>query len=276
MKHDVAADLELAILAAREAGAIVMKSFRTEQEVTHKSADQPLTQADLAADAALKRILLGNRLDYGWLSEETVDNPDRLQRQYVWIVDPIDGTRSYIAGHPEFAISIGLAENERVLLGVIYNPATDEMYAARRGAGAWRVGGAALNVERAESARALVASRSEIRSGEMEPFAGSFAIIGTGSTAYKMMKVATGDAQAFVSRGPKSEWDVCAGVLIVNEAGGRATDLRGREIPFNQQRTDVYGILATNGVLHGELLDRIAELPAGERLAGWRSHEAER
>ncbi len=274
MTHDVAADLELAILAAHEAGAIVMKSFRTEQQVTHKSPDQPLTEADLAADAALKRILLGDRLDYGWLSEETADNPDRLQRRLVWIVDPIDGTRSYIAGYPEFAISIGLAENERPVLGVVYNPASGEMYAARRGGGAWRVGGDAINVQRAQTARLLVASRSEIGKGELVPFENNFAISGTGSTAYKLMKVATGAAQVFVSRGPKSEWDVCAGVLIVEEAGGRATDLRGRDIRYNQPRTDIYGILATNGVLHSELLDRVAALPAGDRLAAW-THEDE-
>lgn len=274
MTDDVAADLELAILAAREAGAVIMKSFRTEQEVTLKSPDQPLTQADLAADAALKRILLGNRLEYGWLSEETADNPERLKRRFVWIVDPIDGTRSYIAGYPEFAISIGLAENERALLGVVYNPASDEMYAARRGGGAWRVGGGALNVQRS-GARSLVASRSEIRRGELEPFARSFEITGTGSTAYKMMKVAAGAAQVFVSRGPKSEWDVCAGALIVEEAGGRATDLKGRELRYNQERTDIYGILVTNGVLHSELLERVASLPEAERLAGWRFDETQ-
>jgi myo-inositol-1(or 4)-monophosphatase len=252
-----------------------MKSFRTEQEVTLKSPDQPLTQADLAADAALKRILLGNRVDYGWLSEETADNPERLKRRLVWIVDPIDGTRSYIAGYPEFAICIGLADAERAVLGVVYNPATEEMYAARRGGGAWRVGGARLNVQRAEMPRSLVASRSEIRRGELEPFAAHFDIVGTGSTAYKLMKVASGAAHVFVSRGPKSEWDVCAGALIVEEAGGRATDLKGRELHYNQPRTDIYGILATNGVLHSELLDRVATLPPGERLAAWRLDETE-
>ena len=276
MKHDVAADLELAIHAAREAGKVVMRSFRTEQAVTLKSPDQPLTQADLAADAMLKRILLGNRVDYGWLSEETVDSPERLERKHVWIVDPIDGTRSYIAGYPEFAISIGLAENERAIAGVVYNPATGEMYAARQGGGAWRVGGDALNVQRSGSGRVLVASRSEIRKGELEPFESSFEIAGTGSTAYKMMKVADGSAHAFVSRGPKSEWDVCAGVLIVEEAGGRATDLKGREIRYNQKRTEIYGILATNGALHSEMLDRVAELPESERLSGWKSDEVER
>jgi myo-inositol-1(or 4)-monophosphatase len=266
LSYDVAADLDLAILAAREAGRIVMRTFGTDQKVTHKSPNQPLTDADLAADAMLKRLLLANRLTYGWLSEETADNPSRLKRRYVWIVDPIDGTRSYIEGYPEFAISIGLADEGKAVLGVVYNPATDEMYAATRGGGAWRVGGAAINVQRAADARGLIASRSEIRGGELDAFQDAFDISATGSTAYKLTKVATGEAQVFVSRGPKSEWDVCAGALIVEEAGGRATDLAGRDIIYNQEKTSVFGILATNGVLHGEMLDRVAALlPGGSR-----------
>jgi myo-inositol-1(or 4)-monophosphatase len=269
LNHDVAADLDLAILAAREAGRIVMRTFRTDQKVTHKSPDQPLTDADLQADGTIKRLLLGDRLTYGWLSEETADNPSRLKRRYVWIVDPIDGTRSYIEGFAEFAISIGLAEDGVAVLGVVYNPATDEMYAARRGGGAWRVGGAALNVERAVDKRGMIASRSEMRDGELDPFRDDFVIRGVGSTAYKLAKVASGAAEAFVSRGPKSEWDVCAGALIVEEAGGRATDLNGCAIRYNQKDTKVFGILATNGVLHDEMVARVAALPRPERLADW-------
>jgi myo-inositol-1(or 4)-monophosphatase len=269
---DPRADLELAMHAAREAGAIVMRTFRTEQHVTHKSPDQPLTEADLAADAALKRILLSDRLDYGWLSEETVDSAERLQRRFVWIVDPIDGTRSYVAGRPEFAISIGLAENHHAMLGVVFNPALDEMYVGLRGQGAWQVGGGTLKVRGEDGVRGLVASRSEIKGGELDAFADAFEIVPTGSTAYKLAKVAAGAAHAFVSRGPKSEWDVCAGVLIVEEAGGRATDLKGRAIYYNQKHTDIYGILATNSALHTELLDRVAALPLAQRLASWTEH----
>jgi myo-inositol-1(or 4)-monophosphatase len=268
LTHDVVTDLELAILAARDAGEIVMRSFGTKQQVTHKSPDQPLTEADLAADAALKRMLLGNRPDYGWLSEETADNPERMQKRLVWIVDPIDGTRSFINGYPEFAISIGLVENQRPLVGVVYNPATGELYAARRGHGAWRVGGPRLSVQNAASP-ALVASRSEIHDGELQPFQDDFTIQGTGSTAYKMMKIADGTAQVFVSRGPKSEWDVCAGALIVEEAGGQATDLRGHALAYNQPRTSIYGILVTNGALHSQMIDRLAALPPSQRLASW-------
>lgn len=272
MSASVDQDLQLAILAARQAGAVVMRTFRTEQRVTHKSPDQPLTDADLAADATLKQMLLSNRPDYGWLSEETADKPDRLRKRLVWIVDPIDGTRSYIAGRPEFAISIGLVENHRALLGVVYNPATDEMFVAVRGQGARWVNGDALRVRKNDTTRELVASRSEISGGELEPFVQNFEIVPTGSTAYKLAKVAAGAAEAFVSRGPKSEWDVCAGVLLVEEAGGRATDLRGREIIYNQPRTEVFGILATNSDLHGALIDQIASLPVPERLSSWTEH----
>jgi myo-inositol-1(or 4)-monophosphatase len=263
------ADLELAIRAAREAGVIIMQTFRTEQQVTHKSPDQPLTAADLAADAALKRTLLAQRPDYGWLSEETADDAARLQCRRVWIVDPIDGTRSYIAGHAEFAVSIGLADDHEAVVGVVYNPATDEMFAALRGQGAWQVGGGALQVQSATPARIMAASRSEISAGELSTFAASYDIRPVGSTAYKLTKVAQGAAQVFVSRGPKSEWDVCAGVLIVEEAGGRATDLEGRVIRYNQPQTDVHGMLATNGVLHAEMLAAVAELPATNRMREW-------
>jgi myo-inositol-1(or 4)-monophosphatase len=274
LNYDVAADLDLAILAARETGRIIMRSFRTDQKVTHKSPDQPLTEADLAADAMLKRLLLGDRLLYGWLSEETADNPTRLQRDHVWIVDPIDGTSSYIDGYAEFAISIGLAVDHEAVLGVVYNPATDEMYAAQRGRGAWRVGGSSLNVVGPQTgSRVMVASRTEIQNGEFEAFRDDFVITETGSTAYKLLKVATGEADVFVSRGPKSEWDVCAGALIVEEAGGRATDLNGRAIRYNQERTEVFGIMATNGQLHGEMIERVAALPPAQRLSNWENRD---
>jgi len=115
--HD--ADLALAVEAARAAGEVVMRRFGGEQPVTYKGPDQPLTPADLEADDVLRARLLGARPDYGWLSEETADAPDRLGRVRVWIVDPLDGTRSFIAGRPEFAISIALAERGRAVLGAV-------------------------------------------------------------------------------------------------------------------------------------------------------------
>jgi myo-inositol-1(or 4)-monophosphatase len=258
--HGVAADLELALDAARAAGRTVMRYFGTDLVVEHKSPGQPLTEADLAADAQLHEMLLGARPDYGWLSEETRDRPDRLHRPRVWIVDPIDGTRSFIAGRPEFAISIGLVEGGVVVAGVVYNPARDQLFHAIRGAGAFRVrdGGAAervaVSARRIEDQLTMLASRSEIAAGEFDPFRGGWRIEPAGSTAYKLACIASGHGEAFVSRGPKSEWDIVAGVLLVAEPA------------FNRADPYVHGILATNALLHDDLLRKVKAMPVPDRL----------
>jgi myo-inositol-1(or 4)-monophosphatase len=266
------ADVDLAVAAARSAGETVMRYFGRDLVVEHKSPGQPLTEADLAADALIRELLTGARPDYGWLSEETADGPDRLARERVWIVDPIDGTRSFIAGRPEFSISIALAEHGRPVVGVVYNPARDELYSAARGKGAWGVtgGGPARPLRVGTGAvrdqLSMLASRSEIAAGEFDPFRGGWRLEPVGSTAYKLARVAAGVGDAFLSRGPKSEWDICAGVLLVEEAGGRVTDLAAGEPRFNRADPYVHGVVASNVELHRSLLQRIAELPQGTRL----------
>lgn len=266
-----AGELELARTAAREAGAAVMKWFGSDLEVRHKSPGQPLTAADLEADRLLHDRLLADHHAYGWLSEETVDGPDRLERDRVWIVDPIDGTRSFIAGRPEFTISVGLAERGRPVVGVVYNPARDELFSAVAGGGAFVElhGGAAQPLKlggfaTGRTAR-LLASRSEIGAGEFAGFPGGWTVEPAGSTAYKLACVAWGRADAFVSRGPKSEWDVCAGVLLVEEAGGRATDQTGAVPQFNCADPYVHGMIASSVAAHGGLLDAVRAMPERRR-----------
>jgi myo-inositol-1(or 4)-monophosphatase len=256
------AELEVARAAAEEAGRVVMRTFRTQQSVTYKSPDQPQTEADLAADRTLHDALLGAFPQYGWLSEETVDRPDRLARELVWIVDPIDGTRSYLAGKPEFAISIGLALNHEVVLGIVANPATDDLFWATRGGGAYNSRGDKLQVSRTAlpATARLVASRSELKAGDFQDFHDDWQYTPLGSTAYKLARVASGEADVFLSRGPKSEWDVCAGDLIVQEAGGRVTDLRGNTLTYNRADPYVHGTLASNGLLHDPVLRAIKNL----------------
>ena len=254
------ADLRLAIAAAREAGSAVLPFFGEEQAVRFKSPSQPVTEADLAADRILREKLLAERPEYGWLSEETQDSSERLTRRRVWVVDPIDGTRSFIAARPEWGISIGLAIDGEAVLGVIYNAATDELFHAARGRGAWR-GSEPIHTRGAHRDRpTLLASRSEIGRGELEPFRSAYDIVPLGSTAYKMMRVAAGEADAFLSRGPKSEWDLCAAVVIVSEAGGRVTDSEGKRLSFNRPDPSVHGVIATSATAYDELRDHLAQL----------------
>jgi myo-inositol-1(or 4)-monophosphatase len=252
------ADLERAMRAARGAGELALKGWEGDLAVRHKSPDQPVTIVDIAADRLLHEVLLRGRPDDGWLSEESHDSPDRLQRRRVWIVDPIDGTRSYVARRPEFTISIGLADAGEIVLGIVFNPATGELFRAIRGQGAFLddAGGTRrLSVRAMANGRGLLlASRREIRDGEFEPFREDWDIAPLGSTAYKLARIAAGEADGVVSRGPKSEWDIAAGVLLVSEAGGRVTDLDGGRPSFNRPLPLVNGIVAGGGVY-----DRLAE-----------------
>jgi myo-inositol-1(or 4)-monophosphatase len=250
----LAAELELAVRAARGAGEAVMQAFRGEQEVSFKSADQPVTGADLAADRHLRRVLSGERPGYGWLSEETADSPGRLRRERVWVVDPIDGTNSFVEGRAEFAVCVGLVQAGRAVLGVVHNPATGELFHAVAGEGAYRDGvPIRVSDRRPGEAPRMVASRWEIAGGELAAFRG-WRLEPLGSTAYRMCRIAEGRAEAFVSRGPKAEWDVCAPMVIVQEAGGLVTCLDGSPPVFNRPEPSWTGVAASNGALHEELL----------------------
>jgi myo-inositol-1(or 4)-monophosphatase len=262
-----------------------MQWFRSDPEVRHKTPDQPVTQADLAADALLRERLMGARPRDGWLSEETEDDPARLERERVWIVDPIDGTRSFIAGYREFAVSVALTERGRSVVGVLYNPALDEVVWATEGGGTygatdWAGGKAgARRIRMAEPVPGerpmVLASRSEIADGEFEAFRDGWRIESTGSTAWKLAGAATGPAHAYISRGPKHEWDVAAGALIVAEAGGVVSDLDGAELRFNRADPYIHGILAATPALHRELLDLARDLPAPRLRTGRRRAETE-
>lgn len=265
-------DLDLALAATHAAGEAIMRGFRSDQEVRHKGPDQPVTDADLEADRILAERLRGERPDYGWLSEETVDRPDRLERERVWVVDPIDGTGSFIAGYREFAVSVALVEAGAAIVGVVYNPARDEVFWAAKGSGAFRArhwaGGAErarpLVVEDPPPGRTpeLLASRAETAGDELVSFAGEWHVRPVGSTAYKLAGVAAGTGDAFISRGPKSEWDVAAGALLVEEAGGKVSDLRGERLRFNRPDPYVHGVIAAPPGLHARLLEHAEELPS--------------
>lgn len=250
---DLQSDVDLALRAARAAADVIRPAFRAEMEVRYKDPDQPVTDADEEADRVIRELLTGARPEYGWLSEETADSPERLARERLWVVDPIDGTNSFVNGIAEFAVSIGLVERDRAVLGVVCNPATGEVYHATDGGGAW-LNGAPVRVSDRYGTPRLLCSRSELRRGELGGFAESCTMQPLGSTAYKMVKVADGTGDAFVSFGPKHEWDVCGAEVIVREAGGLVTGLDGELFRYNRPNPSWRGVAASNGRVHHAVL----------------------
>ncbi len=188
--------------------------------VDHKAGGDPVTEADRAVDAALRETLL--RPGEGWLSEETADDPARLAAARVWIVDPLDGTREFVAGIPEWCVSVGLVEHGEPVAGGILNPMTGELVLGAQGAGVTRNGETVRLEPRPElRGAAVLASRSEAQRGEWKRFDGApFAVRAVGSVAYKLALVAAGLADATWTLVPKHEWDVAAGVALVLAAGG--------------------------------------------------------
>jgi len=271
-------ELRLAMDAAREAGLRTLVHYEGEYDVHNKrsgvegraegaalrAADyDPITSADLEADACLREILHGTYPEYGWLSEETVDSPERLERSTVWIVDPIDGTKEFVSHLPEWGVSIALVENGEPTVGVIYNPAADELYAAVKGGGTFLNGRRVFCTETAQLADAsLIVSRSEDARGEVTPLRPRLAEVRpVGSVAYKLAVVAAGGADLNVSVQPKNEWDVCAGDLLVREAGGHMVDLDGQVRQYNQRDPLIRGGLAAgNKALTEQMLAAVAEL----------------
>ncbi|ABK45773.1 3'(2'),5'-bisphosphate nucleotidase [Magnetococcus marinus MC-1] len=263
-------ECQLMTQAAQQCHDTIMQHFRLGQtvgegaNVQDKGINNPLTAADLAVDGYLHDTLLTARPDYGWLSEETVDNPSRLKNQRVWVVDPIDGTKEFIAGIPQFAISIGLVDNGQPVAAVVYNPALQEMFSAHLGGGA-QLNGTPIHTSTRTSlqgARCL-ASRSETKRGEWDSFTSELQLTTMGSIAYKLALVAMGRYDMTFTLTPKNEWDFCAGHLLVTEAGGAISHKEGSPFIYNQAQPKTRSVVATNGPLHEPLLNRLRDVPLG-------------
>jgi len=239
-------ELEIALSAAREAGAAVRHYYETGTEAWEKSEDNPLTQADLASDRIIAKHLRGAFPDDGLLSEETVDDLSRVEKPRVWIVDPMDGTKEFTQQIPEFCVSIGLVEDGEPVVGVAYNPAADVAIWASRGGGAFKEGERVRVTDCARIEDAVViASRTEISRDKFEAHAGWFKELRpVGSIAWKLACIAAGDADLNVSFAPKNEWDVCAGDVLVREAGGVYVDFDGAPRVYNQKNPLIESFMA--------------------------------
>jgi myo-inositol-1(or 4)-monophosphatase len=249
-------ELQIAIDAAREAGAAVRGYYKDAYTVKEKGEDNPLTDADLASDAILADRLKHAFPEDGWLSEETTDDPVRLTRRRAWIIDPLDGTREFTLGIPEFVVSVGLVVEGRAVLGVLYNPIKDELFAGVVGEGATFNGAPCRVTDHVglDGAR-IVCSRTEMKKGMFDRWLDRVKLVPVGSVAYKFGLVAAGQAEATFTPQPRNEWDICAGVALVEAAGGRAGDRLGRPYVFNTNPSPlVDGVAATNRLVHEDIL----------------------
>jgi myo-inositol-1(or 4)-monophosphatase len=235
-------------------------------EAEYKVGHDPVTEADRALDAVLRKELL--RSGEGWLSEESVDDPIRLQHSRVWVVDPLDGTREFVQGIPEFCVSIGFVENGRPAAGGICNPATNEMFLGSIESGVTYNGKAAHPSQRKTLDGALVlASRSEVKRGEWKEFENSgFKIRPMGSVAYKLALVSAGLADVTFTLTPKNEWDVVAGAALVQSAGGFVSTLEKTTLTANRRDPLLSGLLASGPLLKDELFSLVEP---HLRLAAW-------
>lgn len=263
-------DLLLITEAARAAGDIAREYFGGTYRHWDKGKGQPVTEADLAIDEHLHAVLGRARPDYGWLSEESVDDPDRLTRARTFVVDPIDGTVAFLKGRPHFTISIAVVENARPVSAVVLNPITRECFCASAG------GGATLNGDRIHASE-----QSDIEGCRMLAPKGLFEHPGwskppnrpwppmrieqRNSIAYRLALVGAGIFDAAIALSSKHDWDLAAGDLVAHEAGGIVTDHRGTTLRYNGEVPLQRSMVAAGAKLHPRLIERVQNIRLSER-----------
>lgn len=227
-------DLALILEAAREAGELARDLRARGLEVEYKAGNSPVTNADLAADALLRERLGAARPDYGWLSEETADDPARLACRRLFVVDPIDGTRAFLNDRPWWAVSIAVVEDQRPIAGVVFAPEVGETYAARAGQGATLNGASIFNSAACVLEDCAMAGDPRLFPHPSWPIPWpQMRVEQRNSTAYRMCLVASGAFDAAVAPVPKHDWDVAAADLIASEAGCFVGDHTGRGFSYN-------------------------------------------
>ena len=230
----------------REAGALALSMFRTELKNWTKGASSPVSEADIAVNELISGRLRSATPHYGWLSEESIDDEQRLAKKRVWIVDPIDGTRGYLAGREDWCISVALVEGTRPVLAAVFAPASDEFFFAERGQGTLLNGtpvdampGTAIDISRVAGPKPLI-ERLVRSSDEISPHPR------IASLALRLCRVAHGWLDVAFAGGQSRDWDLAAADLIVQEANGKMTSLSGEAIQYNRREV-THGMLMAAG-----------------------------
>ncbi len=259
-------ELDIAIKAAKEAGDAILEIYQRDFETHTKNDDSPITEGDLKSNEIIKEIL--SQTDHMILSEEDNDDQNRLSKDIIWIVDPLDGTSDFIDKTGEFTVMIALVKNKRPILGVIAWPTEKTLFVAQKGSGAFRYSNEEWSKISVTSISELskcrtVGSRHHLSDREKSFIKKlgieNFTSIGS---SLKVGKISSGEAEAYITTTNKmKEWDSAASYCIISEAGGKMTDMSGNDITYNNK--DVFhknGILVTNGLIHEKIVKEYKKL----------------
>lgn len=254
-------DLALILETAREAGDLARRLKSEGLKIWSKSGGSPVTNADIAVDELLKARLEAARPGYGWLSEETADDPARLTRSRLFVVDPIDGTAAYLKDRPWWSVSIAVVEDGRPVAGVVFAPELDEAFTATVGGGAFLNDAAirASGQDQVEDCRMLGDAPMFRHPAWREPWP-PMHIETRNSIAYRMSLVAEGRFDAALALSGKSEWDLAAAELICAEAGAVSTDHKGRDYAYNQPNPRMPSLVCAAPALHPLILARVRHI----------------
>lgn len=246
--------LEAVAEIVRQAGAIAAARCDTDYRRWEKAPGHPVCEIDLEVDAYLRDRLTRLDPEAGWLSEETLDSSDRIERKRLWVVDPIDGTRDYLRRRPGWCVSVALVEDRTPLIGILDAPGRGEHWSAERGVGAWR------NGERLRVSGRKVLAGARVPTDQLpEVDSDLVAVPKPNSIALRIALVAAGEADLVATLRWGFEWDIAAAALIAAEAGAAVSGALGQPLAFNSARGEAFGVLVATPAIHADAVERLRD-----------------
>jgi len=259
-------EIQLAINAALEAGKAVMEVYGKNFSTSLKNDKEPITEADIRSNLIIQKIISDS--NYPILSEETIDNKERLDHNKIWIIDPLDGTTDFVNRTGEFTIMIALVENHKPILGIIYCPTEEKLFLAQKGQGAFLLNHgkwqsiSVSNILELDKCRA-VGSRHHISDKETDLLAElKISKFTSKGSSLKVTDISSGKAEIyFTTTNKMKQWDTCASYCIIKEAGGKMTDMHGNDLKYNTVLLNhKNGLLVTNGLIHNKIIKNFKKL----------------
>jgi myo-inositol-1(or 4)-monophosphatase len=244
--------LESVSAVVREAGAIAAARCGTDFDRWEKAPGNPVCEIDLEVDAFLRERLTELDPEAGWLSEESLDQSDRMERRRLWVVDPIDGTRDYLRGRSGWCVSVALVEDRTPLIGVLDAPARGEHWTARKGRGAWR-NGERLRVSGRSGLAGARVPADQLQAADRD----LVAVARPNSIALRIALVAAGEADLAATLRWGFEWDIAAAALIAAEAGAAVSGALGQPLAFNSASGEAFGVLVATPAIHSAAVERL-------------------